>query len=135
MKISCQSCQAKYTIADEKVLGKIVKIRCKKCGATIVINGNDSDATQANTAHTEDYTASNEQWTVNVAEGDQCTLTQAEIVAEYKSGVVNDETFCWKDGMNDWLPVREIEGLYAACNQGPGPALHTAGEFAPMALG
>ena len=41
MKISCQSCQAKYTIADEKVLGKIVKIRCKKCGATIVINGNE----------------------------------------------------------------------------------------------
>ena len=41
MKISCQSCQAKYTIADEKVLGKIVKIRCKKCGATIVVNGSD----------------------------------------------------------------------------------------------
>ncbi len=47
MKISCQSCQAKYTIADEKVLGKIVKIRCKKCGATIVINGNEPDSTQA----------------------------------------------------------------------------------------
>ncbi|MDB5219989.1 MAG: virulence associated protein, partial [Myxococcaceae bacterium] len=28
MKIQCQSCQAKYTIADEKVLGKVVKIRC-----------------------------------------------------------------------------------------------------------
>src|ERR1022692_2953486 len=39
MKISCQSCQAKYTIADDKVLGKIVKIRCKKCGETIVVNG------------------------------------------------------------------------------------------------
>ena len=36
MKISCQSCAAKYTIADEKVVGKIVKIRCKKCSATIV---------------------------------------------------------------------------------------------------
>ena len=41
----------KYTIADEKVLGKIVKIRCKKCGATIVINGNESGAgSQPNTA-------------------------------------------------------------------------------------
>ena len=27
MKITCDSCQAKYTIADEKVLGKIVKIQ------------------------------------------------------------------------------------------------------------
>ena len=44
MKITCQACAAKYTIADEKVLGKVVKIRCKKCGATIVVNGNDPAA-------------------------------------------------------------------------------------------
>ena len=68
MKISCQSCQAKYTIADEKVVGKVVKIRCKKCGATIVVNGNESDAASGGVA---DYTASSDdQWTVNVAEGD-----------------------------------------------------------------
>ena len=39
MKITCQSCQSKYNVADEKVQGKIVKIRCRKCGATIVVNG------------------------------------------------------------------------------------------------
>ena len=40
MKISCQSCQSKYNVADEKVQGKVVKIRCRKCGATIVVDGN-----------------------------------------------------------------------------------------------
>src|SRR5437762_10669484 len=80
MKISCQSCQAKYTIADEKVLGKIVKIRCKKCGATIVINGSETAAGAATTAGGDaqpyDYAGaaggaatSGEQWTVNVADG------------------------------------------------------------------
>ena len=44
MKIACQSCQAKYTIADEKVVGKVVKIRCKKCGSTIVVNGQDDSS-------------------------------------------------------------------------------------------
>ncbi|MBW2212228.1 MAG: zinc-ribbon domain-containing protein, partial [Deltaproteobacteria bacterium] len=29
MKIVCDSCGAKYSIADEKVAGKIFKIRCK----------------------------------------------------------------------------------------------------------
>ena len=47
MKITCQSCQAKYTIADEKVLGKIVKIRCKKCSSTIVVNGSDGSGATA----------------------------------------------------------------------------------------
>ena len=47
MKITCQSCQAKYTIADEKVAGKTVKIKCKKCGATIVVNGTETASTGA----------------------------------------------------------------------------------------
>ena len=53
MKIQCQSCQAKYTIADEKVVGKVVKIRCKKCGASIVINGNDPTGASAGVADRE----------------------------------------------------------------------------------
>src|SRR5579883_1916176 len=125
MKISCQSCQAKYTIADEKVLGKVVKIRCKKCSATIVINGNDAPAAAPAGDNVFDYTAqgSAEQWTVNVADGDQRTLTSAEIVDLYKSGIVTDETYCWKDGMSDWLPLREIEGLYAQATMGPRPSV------------
>src|SRR3954452_8933059 len=116
MKIQCQSCQAKYTIADEKVLGKVVKIRCKKCSATIVINGNETRPAEDNQdTNVFDYAGqANDQWTVNVADGDQRTMTGQEIVAEYRAGVVNDETYCWKDGMADWLPLREVEALYGA---------------------
>ena len=125
MKIQCQSCQAKYTIADEKVLGKVVKIRCKKCSATIVINGNETRPAEDNAdTHVFDYAGqANDQWTVNVADGDQRTMTGQEIVTEYRTGVVNDETYCWKDGMADWLPLREIEQLYGAVKLAPrGPA-------------
>jgi len=37
MKIVCDACQAKYSIADEKVQGKAFKIRCKKCNHIIVV--------------------------------------------------------------------------------------------------
>lgn len=37
MKFSCNKCHAKYAIADEKVRGKVLKIRCKKCQAIIVV--------------------------------------------------------------------------------------------------
>jgi predicted Zn finger-like uncharacterized protein len=121
MKIQCQSCQAKYTIADEKVLGKVVKIRCKKCSSTIVINGNEHRAEEEGAeTNVFDYAKQgNEQWTVNVADGDQRTLTVAEIANEYRSGVINDETYCWKDGMADWLPLREIDTVFAAVKAGP----------------
>ena len=132
MKITCQACSAKYTIADEKVVGKTVKIRCKKCGANIVVNAADGggDASRAATGPATADTpqrlgggaASEDGWMLNVAEGDQRTMTLAEIVAEYGKGVVTDETFCWKDGMGDWLPLREIPELQAACAAGGAPS-------------
>lgn len=111
MKVSCQSCSAKYTIADEKVSGRIVKIRCKKCGATIVVNGNDMAAASADPTESE-------VWTLSVDDNDQRTMTQAEVVAAYQSGVINDETYCWKEGMADWLPLREIGALAGAVGGG-----------------
>jgi predicted Zn finger-like uncharacterized protein len=115
MKITCQSCQAKYTIADEKVLGKIVKIRCKKCSATIVVNGSDPSAAPAYDTASQGAGA-DEGWTVNVADGDQRTMNDAEVAAAFQAGVIGVETFCWRDGMSDWLPLREIEALFEACN-------------------
>ena len=38
MKITCGSCAAKYTVSDEKVHGKTVKVKCRKCGAVIVVS-------------------------------------------------------------------------------------------------
>ncbi len=39
MKITCDSCGSKYTIADAKVKGRKVKVRCKSCKSTILVDG------------------------------------------------------------------------------------------------
>lgn len=39
MKISCPTCAAKYSVADEKIQSRLAKIRCRKCSSTIVIDG------------------------------------------------------------------------------------------------
>ena len=39
MKIVCDNCSTKYSIADEKVRGKVFKIKCKKCSHIIVVKG------------------------------------------------------------------------------------------------
>ncbi|MBN2802997.1 MAG: zinc-ribbon domain-containing protein [Deltaproteobacteria bacterium] len=39
MKIICEKCQSKYSIQDEKVAGRTLKIKCKKCGGVISVNG------------------------------------------------------------------------------------------------
>src|SRR5450759_1817849 len=37
MKFVCDRCQTRYSIADEKVRQKILRIRCKSCGNVIVV--------------------------------------------------------------------------------------------------
>lgn len=49
MKFSCPSCQAKYQIADEKVTGRSMKMKCRKCGAVIPVV-NDASITDADVA-------------------------------------------------------------------------------------
>ena len=38
MRFACEQCQTKYSIPDERVRGKILKIRCKTCGCLISVS-------------------------------------------------------------------------------------------------
>lgn len=132
MKITCQSCQSKYTVSDEKVQGKTVKIKCRKCGATILVNSNGvthgpADAASVATADAGD--AGGSSFLVNVGEGDQRSMSLQEIVAAYNSSVVTADTYVWADGMGDWQPLAQVESIVAALNN-PGGA---AAEAAPVA--
>lgn len=131
MKITCQSCQSKYNVADEKVQGKVVKIRCRKCSATIVVDGTSISATNgaasapdvaiaAGAASTESgpAQADGSPWHVNIAENDQRTMSLAELVDAYQSGLVTRETFLWTDGMDDWKALGEVEAVVAALHAG-----------------
>jgi predicted Zn finger-like uncharacterized protein len=42
MRIQCDHCSTRYAIADEKVLGRLIKIRCKKCQTIILVRGPDA---------------------------------------------------------------------------------------------
>ena len=118
MKISCQSCQSKYNVADEKVQGKIVKIRCRKCGATIVVNGTAGATTNGSVVPEPPQPAAaadgGEQWHVNVNENDQRSMAMAELVEAYNAGAITQETFIWTDGMDDWKPLSDVDAVVAA---------------------
>ncbi|MCA9625997.1 MAG: zinc-ribbon domain-containing protein, partial [Myxococcales bacterium] len=42
MRFNCQNCAAKYQIADEKVSGKTVRMKCRKCGELIQVRAEAS---------------------------------------------------------------------------------------------
>jgi predicted Zn finger-like uncharacterized protein len=117
MKITCQSCQAKYNVADDKVQGKIVKIRCRKCGATIVAQGNGggTNGTASRGPTPPAVGGDDVQWHVNLGgESDPRTMTLRELIDGYNTGTITQETFIWTDGMDDWKPLSEVDAVVAA---------------------
>lgn len=46
MKFACDNCQTRYVIPDERVLGKILRVRCKRCRDVIEVVGPTRNATK-----------------------------------------------------------------------------------------
>ncbi len=47
MRFSCKKCSAQYTIADEKIRGKVIKVRCKRCNYLLVVRDEGVSASRA----------------------------------------------------------------------------------------
>src|SRR5262245_40073851 len=129
VKISCPACAAKYSIADEKVQDRLAKIRCRKCGATIVIDGKTSPphvyaadgSSVEHAAALAPLPSSAEparEFSVDFGDNDQRTLPLSEVIQAYNRGEINADTFLWAEGMNDWKALGEIsevvDALHAA---------------------
>jgi predicted Zn finger-like uncharacterized protein len=122
VKISCPACTAKYSIGDDKVRDRLAKIRCRKCGATIVIDGK-VDPPHVHTADGDGGTGveegtSAEAYSVDLGGGEPQNMTVAEIAAAYSAGTITAQTYVWADGFADWKPLGDVAELVGA--------LHTA---------
>jgi predicted Zn finger-like uncharacterized protein len=122
LKISCPSCEAKYSIGDDKVQGRLAKIRCRKCGADIVIDGRAQPPTvsvgdsAASPETMQAVAAASHSYTIDFGESDQRTMTLEEIVASYNAGYITPESFVWADGMSDWTPLGQVAEIVDALN-------------------
>ncbi|HEX7599649.1 MAG TPA: GYF domain-containing protein, partial [Polyangia bacterium] len=129
MKIVCDACQAKYSIADEKVQGKAFKIRCKKCGHIIVVKSERAAgaAAEPKAAPAEDQGT----WYI-VVEGEQVgPLAEPDIAGRVARGEITGDTLVWKDGLPDWVKLNTVPELSAAANAQPTPPPAQPVEHAP----
>src|SRR5512147_2994919 len=131
MKIVCDACQAKYSISDDKVQGKVFKIRCKKCSNIIVVRGGagasePAPAAQEKDTRVYDYgydgaggapAGDDAVWHLVINQDQVGPLTVAEVQQKFAAGEVDAETFTWREGFADWLPLAQVDvfaGLVAS---------------------
>ena len=141
MKIVCDACQAKYSISDDKVQGKVFKIRCKKCSNIIVVRGGAQAAEAAAPAPQEkdtrvyDYgyegggapAGDDAVWHLVINQDQVGPMTAADVQQRFSAGEVDGETFAWKEGMADWLPLSQVDAFASFAGGGGGAEAPSGG--------
>ncbi|MBI5481336.1 MAG: zinc-ribbon domain-containing protein [Deltaproteobacteria bacterium] len=136
MKIICDNCATKYSIADEKVRGKVFKIRCKKCSHIIVVRGQEKveeappqeDAAKGfdqKETRVFDYSGFDAGeaggpapgaapagevpvWHVVIDREQVGPMTVSEVKERFARGEVDAESYAWREGFEDWIRLASI---------------------------
>lgn len=95
MRHTCEHCHTAYEIADEKVAGRFVKVRCKVCSGTMHVVG-----VQAKAASTERY------WCA-IQGQPKGPFSREEVDLFIDLGDVSARTRMWEPGMSGWERVCE----------------------------
>lgn len=150
MKFSCQQCSTAYSVPDEKVRGKRVRIKCKKCGAPIVVEGPKGPAAAPRPVRSLKQTAvgglvappdlaskiaqakADVRWTVAVNRDQPSKMTTDEVVAAFGAGEIKRETLMWRKGLSEWkkpFDIPEVAAALEAAGHGATAEAGTSGGF------
>lgn len=175
MKFLCDNCKAKYQIADEKVAGKTLRMKCRRCGHDILINGEglvlEAEAERVDPRRGPSASQSRggsgvgpaprriggrggssvgpmpqrpasrrppassplgadfrrqvgtgapseaaratplDQWHVAINDVPVGPVKRDEIARKIAAGQVNGESLVWREGFDDWRPLRDVAEL------------------------
>lgn len=138
MQFSCGQCSTRYAVPDDKVRGKRIRTKCRKCGAEIVVDGaslgGDAPPSSAAPAAPAAVAAApvgapyrptphagtvapgrtEDPWTVAISRSDQRKMVTSEVVEAYAAGTITDTTLVWKQGMQKWQPPFDIPAIALA---------------------
>ncbi len=175
MKFLCGNCKAKFQIPDEKVVGRTLRMKCRRCNHDILIDGHAMPgaampqpagpprrvgggsavslipgpmrvgsgvgplpartippgpglarsrpppsplgadfrrhvaAPPAVPARTAPY----DLWHAAIQDMPVGPMTREELSRKIEAGAVTSESLCWREGMDDWRPLRELAELAA----------------------
>src|SRR5688572_7483099 len=99
--VSCPACGKSFSIADDayeqKIKGRVVSVKCKRCQALIRVDGTrEPDAVARSSNAPADPGLA---FLVDTPGSTDRELTGAQIAAEIRAGRMTEATLVWREGM------------------------------------
>ncbi len=131
MNIGCTVCPARYAVPDAKIVGRKVRVTCKRCGSLLVVDGTSSPASVSRARRPPAPPAEDGDYLVAFDDEHKKALAVRAIITLYARGAIDAGTLVWRNGMSEWKPLFEVEALALALERaghGPPALAASAGE-------
>jgi predicted Zn finger-like uncharacterized protein len=124
MKFVCERCHTRYSIADDKVRQKILKIRCKTCENVITVRDPGSDADEpagraappAPPRAPAGGVAAAREWFVAVNGEQVGPMTRSDTARRVLQCKQDDEVYVWKHGLDGWKVPSDVAAIHQEMN-------------------
>jgi predicted Zn finger-like uncharacterized protein len=121
MKFVCERCHTRYSIADDKVRQKILKIRCKTCENVITVrdpgpSAADGAAPPPPPRAPAGGVAAAREWFVAVNGEQVGPMTRSDAARRILQARTDDEIYVWKDGLDGWKAPSEVPAIHQEVN-------------------
>ena len=127
MKFICDKCQTRYSIADERVSERVLRIRCKTCGNVIRVGANPDPAPGGVGASAD--AEGPKVWHLAINGQSQGPFDARGTARRAVACRSTDEVFVWKAGFASWLPPKEVPDIWTevlTAKADVGKAIHGA---------
>jgi predicted Zn finger-like uncharacterized protein len=130
MKFLCDKCKAKYQIADDKLVGKTVRMKCRKCEHLIEVRAAVTETSIAaslppraplatSLAHakapaarpTVRPRASAGTWYAAIDGAPVGPMSVAELRERCAEGAIRGDALVWEEGTDEWRAARTVPAL------------------------
>lgn len=113
MNVTCPACSSRYAIPDEKIAGRRARIKCKRCGQLVSVDGRHLSSRQVSPAPSQRAFASAPPptppvWTLAQPSGARGQVDARALVELYREQRVEPGALLWREGMDRWLPPCDI---------------------------
>lgn len=107
MRFSCDGCDAKYMISDDKVGPGGVKVRCKKCGHVTHVRRGDAAGLAPEVAG-----ALQGEWWVAIDDQPVGPVGLEVVQRHWDMGEIGPESLVWYSGLAEWSPISSVPELH-----------------------
>ncbi|MBS1111280.1 MAG: family finger-like protein [Anaeromyxobacteraceae bacterium] len=106
MRFSCEGCDSKYMISDDKVGPAGVKVRCKKCGHVTLVRRSEPEGAGAHGGIVD------AEWWVAIDEQPVGPVGIAVVQHHWDQGEIGPESLVWYSGLAEWAPIASVPELH-----------------------